>query len=378
MKRKSHLRLWPTYIVFFLSICACKTSSEEKKREQCDFYEANFESSFGRDRLSSKYFQKHPIDRITIEAFSQNWKTNVPSKIDVLQAPRIPKIFHFVWLDERPLPVCTKQWKKSWIQNHPHWQICLWHKKDITILPQEIQKAIESASSIPEQEALFASYVLDVFGGVYVDLGFECLKPLTPLVDRYSFFSGFEPPLEKEKAHRIFHISPTIIGAKPKHPIIQSWQKALCEEISDRTKNDISPRFTKKKDIKFAYLFLFEDVVYDYFQKNHNGSELIMPPTYFFPIHHKRMKKFEANPKAYHIDFWSSLGWSKKPLFSQLKPESMAIHHLGGSFEKNIHKVAKHIENKQLKKEKKIQKILMNQEQLQKASEAETVLCQFE
>lgn len=377
MKRKALFGAFCALLVAILLIYAYGDSSKEKTVSRDDFYEANFESSFGRDRLSSKYFQKHPLDHAAIQSFSETWKTSVPSRVEVLENPDIPKILHFVWLDERPLPPSVKAWKKSWKRLHSDWQICFWHKKDIDLLPTGFQAVFQKSSSLTEQEALFSSYILNKWGGVYVDLGFECIKPLNPLVSRYSFFSGFEPPLEKEKAHRVFHISPLLIGAKPAHPIVQMWQKALCDEISGREQDQSACKFTKRKDVKFAYIFLFEECVNDYFQKNRNTSELIVPPTYFFPIHQKRMKKFDANPKAHQINFWKSLGWSKRPLFTQLKPESMAIHHLGGSFEKNVHTLAKQLEHKQMKKEKKLAKILMNRDKLQKATEAEAVVCRL-
>lgn len=107
----------------------------------------------------------------------------------------ITKCLHQVWLDKhnpdfRGYPEhrpTYKTYAASWQKHHPDWEYKLWNNREFEALlnrpgfeayadlyHNRIRKHIEKCD--------FARYlILYVYGGVYVDLDFECLRNLGPL-----------------------------------------------------------------------------------------------------------------------------------------------------------------------------------------------------
>jgi mannosyltransferase OCH1-like enzyme len=92
----------------------------------------------------------------------------------------------------------------------------LWTDKDLKEfgLPNDIYNSLEFPAF---RKDMVMHYVLEKYGGVFMDFDFICLKPFDELAYRYSYFSGIEPPVE----YSLLPVtSVALIGASKNNPII--------------------------------------------------------------------------------------------------------------------------------------------------------------
>ena len=128
---------------------------------------------------------------------------------------KIPKIIHQTW-KTFDVPIELAHDFHSWKSHNPDWQFVGW---DDLLLDDFVRK------EYPQFEAIYNSYdhninrvnlarylLLKHYGGVFVDLDLECLKPIEPLLADHSLLFGREPETHaKHPAAVLFHM-PRIVG----------------------------------------------------------------------------------------------------------------------------------------------------------------------
>ena len=223
---------------------------------------------------------------------------------------RIPRVFHQIWIGPRPFPEKYKRWQKTW-QSIPGWTYKLWTDKEVEQFPFFNKAAFYAEKNLGARADILRLEILYREGGVYVDTDFECLKPeiFNVLNSSYDFYCGM-PPLELRLL-----INNAIIGAVPKHPIIQG----CLEYIPVQQAN------TKPDDIVARGPGLFTLMVARHMNKGHR--DIVFPPTFFYPLGIMQLQ----NDKAYE-----NLPFSDETLErvkrDVVKPESIAIHWWDGSW----------------------------------------------
>ena len=86
----------------------------------------------------------------------------------------IPKIIHYTWLGENPLPDLAERCIASWHKHMPDWEYKRWDESnfDIAAAPLYVRQAYES-----RKFAFVSDYVrlwaLELYGGLYMDVDFE-------------------------------------------------------------------------------------------------------------------------------------------------------------------------------------------------------------
>jgi hypothetical protein len=118
-------------------------------------------------------------------------------------ASQIPRIIHQSWKNTA-IPLKCAPLRQTWLRQHPRWEYRFWTDADN-------RKLI--ATYYPELLSMYDSYPLNInraelarymvmrrHGGVYVDLDFECLRPLDELVARGDLIFGLEPRTHAERA----------------------------------------------------------------------------------------------------------------------------------------------------------------------------------
>jgi inositol phosphorylceramide mannosyltransferase catalytic subunit len=135
---------------------------------------------------------------------------------------RIPRIFHQIWVGPDPLPDELAAYRETWARHHGDWEHRLWTEEN---LPGDLERteSYELLRAPAERADLIRVELLYRLGGVYVDLDFECLRPIDPLIEDVDFFMGYRKPRRPNNA---------LIGSVAGHPI-------LAEAI-----RDIHPRTT--------------------------------------------------------------------------------------------------------------------------------------
>ena len=132
----------------------------------------------------------------------------------------IPKIIHYVWLGEHPIPkemqVCIDSWKK----HMPEYELRCWDDAALKLLDSVFVR-----EAIQENKFAFASdvirlYAIFQYGGIYMDTDVEVLKTFNPFL-HHQMFSGFETN----------NNVPTGMMAAEKGSV---WAKELLEQYNDR------------------------------------------------------------------------------------------------------------------------------------------------
>jgi mannosyltransferase OCH1-like enzyme len=170
-------------------------------------------------------------------------------------ATRIPRVIHQIWLGPDPLPEKFAQFRETWRDHHPGWELRLWTEES---LPAGLRCAevAERLRHPAERADLFRLECLWRSGGVYVDCDFECVRSLEPLLDGLDFFVGYIGPGK---------INNALIGAVPGHPIL------------DRALTEARPREFHGYDKGAAGPFHLNRIVHEF------PEVTIFPAAYFYP-----------------------------------------------------------------------------------------------
>ncbi|MBP2314227.1 glycosyltransferase [Azospirillum soli] len=144
----------------------------------------------------------------------------------------IPKILHQLW-KTAAIPARFETLRQSWLARHPTWEYRLWTDADIAAFVTrdfpELLPVFEGYAQ-PICRADLARYlILKRHGGLYVDLDFECFKPIDGLLGTSSFAIGLEPAshlaLGKAVQRRMERVlCPSLIASVPEHPF---WDHVL-------------------------------------------------------------------------------------------------------------------------------------------------------
>lgn len=99
----------------------------------------------------------------------------------------IPKIIHYCWLSNDPIPQKLQNYIQSWKKNLPDYELVLWNfdrfDKDSSLW---VKQAFEN-----KKYAFAADYIrlfaLYNYGGIYLDLDVEVIKDFRPMLELKTF-----------------------------------------------------------------------------------------------------------------------------------------------------------------------------------------------
>ena len=328
-------------IPLFIAVLCFFSCSSQKSQEIAD---VDFDVSLGASRIGKHFFCKKELDRISYEICHALWNSNRPKKIAKKESSAIPKIIHQLWLSDEPLPEEYKKYQATWLKHHPEWEHHLWTHKDIKKLPESIKTRLTSSLDNREKEELLKAAILFELGGVVIDIAFECFKPLDGFHERYDLYASVEPPLTKPRLGGVLHISPLIIGSIPRHPLIYYWQQQMLQ------KYDISREEHHPQERALACACLPLDEAVRVLGMDTEYVNIVLPPTYFFPLNGKALKQGALPTKKKKKYFFSFLFEPQKPLFSSIASESYALHHKGGIWTREVIKKKKEPNKNRLQK----------------------------
>jgi mannosyltransferase OCH1-like enzyme len=133
----------------------------------------------------------------------------------------IPKIIHYCWLSNDPVPERFQNYIKTWKNNLIGYEFILWDLKRFDINSNQwARQAFEG-----KQYAFAADYIrfhaLYHYGGIYLDMDVEVLKSFDPLLNE-NYILGYEIPDAIEAG---------VLGAPPK----AKWVAQCLEYYSGRS-----------------------------------------------------------------------------------------------------------------------------------------------
>ncbi len=180
---------------------------------------------------------------------------------------KIPKIIHQIWIGPS-FPAIFKPLMRTWIKFHKDrgWLYKLWTDEDIPGLNLITQLFFDATRRNVVKADILRLELLYRYGGVYIDVDFECLHALDFLHYACDFYVGTQP-LD------IDHISlgSALIGARPGHPIIAHAIKTIPNDWRQSlVVNKVGPLHLTRSF---------------YYTNNQDGYiDVAFPSSYFYPV----------------------------------------------------------------------------------------------
>ena len=133
----------------------------------------------------------------------------------------IPKVIHQIYEDPKGPPEFLLQSIQTWKELHPDWQYRFWGKKDIrNFLETEFPDFIPIYDAYPfnvQRWDAIRYLILYKIGGLYVDMDYECIRPLDGLLVGNTCCIGMEPTLNAVKHKKPFIIGNALMASIPGH-----------------------------------------------------------------------------------------------------------------------------------------------------------------
>ena len=251
----------------------------------------------------------HDLENLWLKfVFNRNFYYLKPEKKIKKESPLIPKIIHQIWIGPNPVPEEFKWMMESWQKMNPSWVYKLWTNKDLETFSFVNQKAFDSAINWGMKSDILRCEILDRFGGVYVDIDFECLKSLDTLHHLYDFYCCIVPDTNE------CFVANGLIGAKPGHPIIKSCLEKWNSfgSFHSFSTNNVFEIMT----LTGPYFLTYR--VIEYFTSGDNAirNSIVLPSHYFFPF-----------PYQDRLKYWKKTCSREEILKKWYSPESLAIHY---------------------------------------------------
>lgn len=232
------------------------------------------------------------------------------------------KIIHQTWKSEKTLPLQFQEWSQTWKSNHPQWKYQFWDDYALDGFVQHNHSQLWSLYAGLKQriqQVDVARYlILETYGGLYVDMDFECRQPVDSLLFNvnhavetptaaicYDNMFCQEPTQHAQTVYkRSSIISNAIMYTEPSHPI---WYlvKERLKQTCRRYKQDVL-RSTGPAVLDFCVR-----------QCQLKMPMNILPPIVFFsklaPGYKKpNFEKQSSSDKIFGIHHWAN-SWTTSP-----------------------------------------------------------------
>ena len=148
----------------------------------------------------------------------------------------IPKVIHQTWKSSE-IPAELGLLQESWKIHHPDWTYRLWTDEDNRQFLQAYYpwflKTYDSYQDHICRVDAVRYFILMHYGGVFIDLDFECLRSLNELLLAREVVIGLEPPEHVDLAQPQIRgltriLCPSLMASQPGHPFFQF----LCQRLA--------------------------------------------------------------------------------------------------------------------------------------------------
>lgn len=261
---------------FLINTLFCMTSFETAMGP---FYE---KKEYRLSRIFQPFYEKYHYEKVKPSA-----------------NPLIPKKIHHIWLGGE-VPEKFKKIMQSWKEFHPDFEYFLWTDETIKTISLKNQNLFDKASNFGTKSDLLRYEILEQFGGIYVDVDFECIKSLEPLIFAHSFFTGIGG---------FDYINNAIIGSSSHHPLIQNivmYVGATEEKNLSNPWYHTGPLFFTKQVARFV--------------RKHPDQAIVYPICFFYPMPNTMRFDYRENKLSLEM---------LKPLFIE---ETFAVHYFAESW----------------------------------------------
>lgn len=223
----------------------------------------------------------------------------------------IPKIIHYCWLSNDPVPESLQLWMKTWKEKLPDYEFIKWDFNRF-----EKKSSVWVSEAFDNKKYAFAAdyircYALYNYGGIYLDMDVEVLKPFDDLLGA-PYMLGLESPDGIEAA---------VMGSEKGAP--------LFEKMLDYYRN----RHFVYDDGTFDQTKL-PNIIYDVVRENYSisivksgsciqnveskNNELILYPWDYFTGKNYPWKENYVDSSTYSVHHCADT-WNSKNTYTRLK-----------------------------------------------------------
>lgn len=136
----------------------------------------------------------------------------------------IPKIIHYCWFGNKPLPAKCRKMIATWEKYLPDYEIRRWDETTFDITASEYVRAAYQSGKYAFVSDYARLYALKQYGGIYLDTDIEVIRSFDDLLKGFSAVFGFE---SGEKVMTAF------IAAEAEHPIINDFLSSYADKAFD-------------------------------------------------------------------------------------------------------------------------------------------------
>lgn len=300
--------------LFILSIfCALSYRSLSAKVEYPDFTLSMLRDGNSLYKYEDIFIKKQKKGDFSntkyLELFRNIYAQNIiKARMLEEESIRIPRIIHQIWLGS-PVPKRYYEWMQSWLQLLG-WEYKLWTDDDVKAMILYNQKLYDQSNNYGEKSDILRLEILWEYGGLYVDVDYECLKPevFEELHKSFDFYIGFEP-IEHGLVYEMYKMCNALIGTTPGHPLIQDLMEHLHENVTACQHQSVvqktGPNYLSRR------IFAYEQ------NNDYQYRNMYLPCTFFYPF------------SAIEVRILS-----QEELLLRLPLEAAAIHYWTGSWMK--------------------------------------------
>lgn len=144
---------------------------------------------------------------------------------------KLLNIIHQIYEDPAGPSDLLQRIAESWREHNPSWEYRFWNKAAIDSFLE---------SEFPEFEPIYRAYphnvqrwdairylILYRYGGLYVDMDYECLEPIEEYLGDSECVMGLEPQIHANRFNRSFIVGNALMGTVPEHP----YFKAVIDDL---------------------------------------------------------------------------------------------------------------------------------------------------
>jgi mannosyltransferase OCH1-like enzyme len=235
----------------------------------------------------------------------------------------IPRIIHQTWRDH-DVPGYLRPFQSSWQKFHPNWEYWLWTDLDNRkLIADHYSWFLDQYDAYPwtiQRVDAARYFMLHRYGGLYVGLDFECLKPLTPVLAEESCVLGTEPHAHAAHHGRTVVVANALMASEASHPVWTHVYTVLARSSGARNNRG------EVDVLNSTGPLMLTDALASY----QDQDVRIMAPEVFYPM------LDVTNPEVFtNVEIpvnQQQQAYADRILRRDYPPEAFAIHHWAGTW----------------------------------------------
>ena len=198
----------------------------------------------------------------------------------------IPKIIHYCWFGDKVIPLKFQKFIDRWKNLLPAYEFIFWQNESLPKDYEYVQAAFKNKKWV-NLSNFIRLYSLKMYGGIYLDVDMEIIKPFDKLLNNLSFLG-----IESIKNDEIM-LNNAIFGAIKDHAFVNECLNHLLNNYKGmEIENITGPVLTT--------------LMYKKYKNQLSKTITIYPQEYFYPSNWETPTKINITSNTYTIHHWEA------------------------------------------------------------------------